>query len=280
MPDRLLQHTVLAAPGAEPERWLYMLHGIYGAGRNWSSIARRVVSERTDWGVVLVDLREHGGSRGFPPPHTLGAAAGDLRVLAESTGRRTDAILGHSFGGKVALAYARDFPGRVRQLWIVDSTPAASPPSGGAREMLEILRRHPGPFPSRDAAVQALVKERVPAGIAQWMATNVEARGDEYGWRLDFDAMEAMLQDFARTDLWRVVEAPTAGLELHFVRATRSAVLTPEAAARIEAAGRRTGRVHLHLVEGGHWLNADNPDAVVELLVEGLAGGPSGGTAA
>ena len=38
----------------------------------------------------------------------------------------------------------------------------------------------------------------------------------------------------------------------------------------VEEAGRRTGRAHLHRVAGGHWVNADNPDAMVGLLVEGL----------
>ena len=32
----------------------------------------------------------------------------------------------------------------------------------------------------------------------------------------------------------------------------------------------RTGRVFLHEVEGGHWLNTENPKALQELLVAGL----------
>jgi esterase len=84
--------------------------------------------------------------------------------------------------------------------------------------------------------------------------------------------MEALLDDFFATDLMHVIEEPPEGLEVHVLRATRSDVLSGEAAARIEAAARRSGRVWLHDVEGGHWLNADNPAAVVELLVHGLAG--------
>ena len=38
----------------------------------------------------------------------------------------------------------------------------------------------------------------------------------------------------------------------------------------MEAAGRANGRVHLHLLEGGHWLNTDNPEGVLKLLVETL----------
>lgn len=270
MTQRILHHDRITAPGATPEHWLFVLHGIFGAGRNWSSIARRVVRERPDWGAVLVDLREHGESRGFPPPHTLEAAAADLAALREALGIRTDAILGHSFGGKVALLYARRFPGSVLQLWLADSTPDARPPGGAAAEMLEIVRRNPGPFESREAALRALMAEGVEPGVAQWMATNLEPADGAYRWRLDLEALESLLQDFFRTDLWDVVENPPPGLEIHFLKAERSDVLTEAACQRIEAAGRRTGRVFLHRVDGGHWLNADNPDAVVSLLTRGL----------
>ncbi len=104
------------------------------------------------------------------------------------------------------------------------------------------------------------------------MATNLERTDGEYRWALDFDVMRELLDDYFATDLWAVIEAPPAGLEIHVVRASRSSVLSDEAAARIEAAARRTGRVFAHRVEGGHWLNADNPDAVVSLLEAHLPG--------
>ncbi|HEX7117170.1 MAG TPA: alpha/beta hydrolase [Longimicrobiales bacterium] len=265
-----MAHDRIVAAGAEPGRWLFVLHGVFGMGRNWASIARRVVRARPEWGAVLVDLREHGGSRGFAPPHTLAAAAADVRALARSLGVRTDALLGHSFGGKVALAYARDYPGAVDQLWIVDSTPEARPPGGSAVEMLASVRRHPGPFESRGAAVGALESDGWATGVAQWMSTNLEPVDGAYRWSLDFGAMEALLEDFFATDLRGIVESPPAGLDVHVLRATRSDVLGDAAAERIEAAARQSGRVHLHVVEGGHWLNADNPDAVVALMESGL----------
>lgn len=272
MAERVLKHERVSAPGAEPVRWFFVLHGIYGMGRNWASVARRVVRSRPEWGAVLVDLREHGGSRGHRPPHTLAAAARDVRELAEAEGLATDAILGHSFGGKVALVYARDHPRAVRQLWVVDSAPEAGPPRGSAVRMLESVRRYPGPFASRGDAVAALESDGWPAGVAQWMSANLEPAPGGYRWGPDFDALQALLADFFATDLWGVIESPPPGAEVHVLQATRSDVLGAAAAERIAAAGRRNGRVFLHRVEGGHWLNADNPDAVVALLESYLPG--------
>ncbi len=261
-----LSTQTVTAPEASPGQWLMVLHGIYGAGRNWRSVARDLVRERTDWGALLVDLRQHGGSTGFEPPHTLDRTAADLDRVTVSPIR---AVLGHSFGGKVALIRGRDDPG-IRQVWVVDSTPEARPPEGSAWEMLELLRRLPDRFPDRDVAVDALVSAGVAGPVALWMTTNLDRTDDAYVWRIDPDEMEALLTDFFETDLWDAVESPRDGLEIHFIRATRSPVLGMEALTRIRRAGLETGRVFVHDVVGGHWLNADNPAALVELIAPRL----------
>jgi esterase len=253
----------------QPGRWLYVLHGIYGAGRNWASVARRVTRERADWGAVLIDLRQHGASQDFPPPHTVVAAAEDLVRLARNTGDEPGAVLGHSFGGKVALAFARRAIPTLRQVWVVDSTPDAREPGGSAWEMLEIIRSVPDRFASREDLIGALTARGLATPTAQWMATNLVQEDGEYRWRFDLDAMEALLRDFFRTDLWSVVERPPEDVTVHLVKAEESSVLTPAAIERIEAAAAHAP-VHLHRVQGGHWLNADNPDALVELLVREL----------
>ena len=262
-----LSTRVVRADDGEPARWLSVLHGIYGAGRNWGAVARALVAERPDWGAVLVDLRQHGDSTGFEGPHTLDRTAADLDAVEAS--RPVAAVLGHSFGGKVALIRGAAEAG-IRQVWVVDSTPDAREPEGAAWEMLDILRRIPGAFDTRDQAVAALTAEGVRRPVASWMTTNLDWRDERYGWRIDFDDMEALLLDFFRADLWEGVEDPREGLEIHFIRATASRVLSAEAVGRIRMAGERTGRVFLHEVRGGHWLNADNPEEVVRLLARHL----------
>jgi len=89
-------------------------------------------------------------------------------------------------------------------------------------------------------------------------------------YSMDPDQMEALVRSFFETDAWGAVEAPSPGTEIHFVKATRSGILTDEARERILEAGLRTGQVHYHEMEGGHWLNADNPVGLHELLMSYL----------
>ena len=264
--DPILAHTRVIAKDAEPKMWLLMLHGIYGSGRNWGTIARRLVEARPEWGVLLVDLRNHGGSRGFSGPHTLHAAAADVDRLVAQLDFHAAAVVGHSFGGKVALVYAQHHGDELRQVWVMDSTPAVREPEGSAWGMIELVRGLPEEFASRQEAVQALMDAGLNEGLAQWMAINLEPVDGRYRWRIDFGVMEEMLRDFFRTDLWEVVVHPPEGVEIHFVKATESNTLDAESARRVEAAGAANGRVHLHQLEGGHWINTDNPEGVVDLL--------------
>jgi esterase len=261
-----LSHTRVSVPGRTPDRWMLVLHGIYGSGRNWGTIARRLVEARPEWGCLLTDLRMHGASQGFAGPHTVAAAAGDVEALIDGLDVEVGAVMGHSFGGKVALMVARDHaPAALRQVWVMDSTPAARAPDGTAWRMIEAVRALPADFGGRAEAVEGLMARGYDEGVAQWMAINLAPEEGRYRWRLDFDAMEEMLRDFFRTDLWSVVETPPPGVQIHFVKATASDTLEPPAASRVQAAS-ASGQVFLHHLQGGHWLNTDNPQGVLDLL--------------
>lgn len=246
---------------------MLVLHGIYGRGRNWTTISKRFVVERPDWAAVLVDLRHHGDSPAMTPPHTIDNAATDLANFEDATGLHAAAVVGHSFGGKVALAHAERGHDHLEQVWIVDSTPEARPPAGSAWGMMAAIRAMPSTFASRAEAGALLQGAGFSAGVAAWMTSNLEYDEGRYVWALEFDAMEQMLRDFFAGDFWSVVEAPPEDTVLHFVKAVDSSTLSDEAAARIEEAGRRHGRAFVHRLAGGHWLHVDNPDGLLDLMI-------------
>lgn len=266
----VLNHSRVVSGDAEPERWLLVLHGIYGSGRNWHTLMRHLVDERPEWGAVLVDLRLHGGSTGFEPPHTLEAAAADVDALVDELDLHAAAVLGHSFGGKVALVYTGRHAEELRQTWVIDSTLEVREPSGSAWRIIETVRGLPDEFGSRAELVDAMEENGYPRPLGNWLAMNLEREGDRFRWRLDWDGLEEMLRDYFRTDVWGVVESPPERVEVHVVKATESEAIDAAAAERIRAAEGAGGRTRLHLVEGGHWLNTENPEALLRLLAETL----------
>lgn len=262
---RLARQVVRDDDGTDPAGRLLVLHGFLGAGRNWAAFARRLVELRPDWETCLVDLRLHGESLDVPPPHSVGAAAEDV-VAIDDAGGRTLALLGHSFGGKVALAaLARMEPAPV-QVWVIDSTPSTRSTGGSASRMLERLEASPPSFPDRDAGVRWIMGAGFDEPTARWMATNLERRGDAFRWRLDAAGLRALLDDFLATDAWAVIEDPPPGTELHVVRARSNSILSSADAERLGRLAARGEPVELHELDGGHWLHIDNPDGLLELL--------------
>lgn len=264
----MLASTRVDAGGGAARRALVMLHGIYGRGRNWQAIARALVSRRPEYACWLVDLPYHGDSPAARHGDSVAGLATDLDDWLRGEGIVADAVLGHSYGGKVALALAAMRREPPIHVWVIDSTPEAKPPAGSAWDMLRVVRGMPARVASRDQATDAIVGGGFSLGVAQWMATNLVRDGDGFVWRLDFDRMERLLRDFFAADLWSFVEDAASPHVLHFLKATRSSAISDVAAARLRAlAG---PRVRFHEREGGHWIHAESPDIVTDLLTESL----------
>ncbi len=269
-----LSHAVVAAEGATPNKHILFLHGILGSGSNWRTFARKLVAARPAWSAVLVDLRLHGQSQGFGPPHTLAACAGDLEELEGALDLPVGAVLGHSFGGKVALEYAGRRP-KLELAWILDSSPGARPDARGSEStvrIVKLLETVPERFSTREAFVDWVVQHGTDRPIAMWLAMNLRAApgGEGYALRVDLPALRSLLDDYFARDEWPVIESAAGGesaTRFHLVVGGRSTVLDAEERARAEALARKSDRVRLHVIEGaGHWIHVDAPDALFDLV--------------
>ena len=250
--------------GAQPERTVYLVHGILGAGRNWRSFARRWADRRPDLRLVLVDQRNHGGAPPSLPPHDLAACAADLTSLAGEFGA-PDAVVGHSFGGKVALVWA-DL--HQRPVWVLDSPPGAEPHErsegpDGVRRVLAALRAAPGAAVDRSELRAALAGAGLPEAIVTWLLSSTRRRADgHWEWMWNLDGVEAMIADYFAWDLWPVAERVGATL----VRAGRSDRWTASDLSRAAAAA-AAGRIQWRELPGaGHWLHVDDPDGLLDRL--------------
>src|SRR5690606_18016301 len=112
---------------------------------------------RPDYACWLVDLPRHGDSGAGGHGDSVRGFAADLDDWLAESGLSPDVVLGHSYGGKVALALADRRRGRPLQVWVIDSTPETKPAGGSAWDMLTLVRSLPATFPSREAAADAIV---------------------------------------------------------------------------------------------------------------------------
>ncbi len=263
------------AAGAEPtapEVWI--LHGILGSGRNWRAFGRRLDRALPSWSVVTVDLRGHGDSPGGTPPHTVQACAADLVDLARARGRGPRAVVGHSFGGKVALALLPLKPLGLQRVWALDTPPGPQAVLGTPADwadhdvgrVLLALQQHRGPFPSLAAASAALALSGLPSALTAWMTTNLEPVGDSVRWRFDLDVILALIGDYAQVDGWPWI----AGGE------GRARILRAERGDRWQGPDLE-GFLHLEarheavtLAGSGHWVHVDAPERLLQVLVEDL----------
>jgi esterase len=275
-------HALVAPENASPGGWLLFLHGIFGSGPNWRTIARKLIAARPDWGAVLVDLRMHGRSQGAPPPHTLDAAAGDLERLAadlHARGMVVAGVIGHSFGGKAALAYRARGPALV-DTWVLDASPSRRPemlspedqgtPGEGAMQVLAMLESLPGQFSSRDDFMAEVTGRGFSRPLAEWLAMNLDRDGDRMRLRLDLAALRELLVDYAEQDLWPAVESSDLPGQLHVAIGSRSTAVDDEDRRRFER------HAQVHAVDAGHWLHMEAPDALLRLFIDELARPPGG----
>lgn len=269
-----LHLDTLSAPGASPTRALAFLHGILGTGVNLRAVARRVVEARPQWSAVLVDLRAHGQSQGRDGPDTLDAAAKDLLDTFAGLTPPVRGLVGHSFGGKVALRYAQLAP--LDELVLVDSAPGLRLDHAGSEAtmgVVALLGALPRTWPTRDAFVRAVEAQGQSKGVAQWLAMNLEREGTSFRFVLELERIHALLDSYFQADLWPVVEASARGEgpRVHVVLGERSRVFDHDDRVRVTALeSASAGRVSLDLLPAGHWVHVDDFEGLVRTVVARL----------
>jgi 3-oxoadipate enol-lactonase len=104
---------------------LVLLHGYPLDHHLWDDVAP-LLEDTFD--LILPDLRGFGESTTVDSAFTVDDYASDIAGLLDQLGIQKTAIVGHSMGGYVALAFARLYPERVSGLGLVSSQVLADPP--------------------------------------------------------------------------------------------------------------------------------------------------------
>jgi pimeloyl-ACP methyl ester carboxylesterase len=139
---------------------LVLLHGFSGSSADW---AGAIAEWRTEFQLIVPDLRGHGRSGILTGPFRHRDAAEDMLAILDHLGAGACKGLGVSGGGNILLHMATMQPERVAAMVLVSATPyfpaqartiMRQYPASVSGEQREILRRrHPG----GDAQIEALI---------------------------------------------------------------------------------------------------------------------------
>lgn len=236
------------AAGAVTHPPLLIAHGLFGSGRNWGVIARRLADTREVWAV---DMRNHGESPRFPS-HSYPDLAADLSGVIRHIGAPVD-LLGHSMGGKAAMQLALTEPDLIRRLVVADIAPVAYA-HDQTRHIDAMRALDLADLSTRGEADRRLLELIPDPGLRAFFLQSLDLKAEGGPrWRLNFDVLEA---EMAKIVGWPGTEGQfprpalfLTGSESHYVR--------PE--------HRDTIREHFptarfaRLSGAGHWLHAEKP---------------------
>jgi esterase len=237
-------------PAATPSDALPLViaHGLYGSGRNWGVIARRLADVRD---VVVVDMRNHGLSP-RQPVHGYPEMAADLAEVIASLGGRVD-LLGHSMGGKAAMQLALTDGVGIRRLVVADIAPVAytHDQSHHAQAMRALDLTDLG---SRGEADRRLAETIEDASLRAFFLQSLDFKAEGGPqWRLNLDVLEAEMPKIVG---WPGTQGRFDGPAL-FLTGANSPYVRAEHRDTIRALfpAARFAKIP----DTGHWLHAEKP---------------------
>ena len=158
-------------------RPLVLIHGYPLDHTIWEPIVPLL---ENDFDLILPDLRGFGESEASRTAYRLTDIAADIAALLDSLGIEKAAIVGHSMGGYVALAFAHAYPRRTLGLGLVSSQTLADPPErkvaryqeaedvlpNGVGKAAEGMSSKLTADPDLQAAMKTLILHQRPEGLA------------------------------------------------------------------------------------------------------------------
>jgi len=245
--------------------YLVILHGLYGSSDNWVTIAKNI---SLHFSVILPDLRNHGHSP-HSEIHDYESMSSDLHELASDLGLRKFFLAGHSMGGKTAMTFAMTWPEMIEGLVVMDISPFSDidRQAKAQNEMNSILKSivetdilKAGSRAEADRMLaERITSERVRGLILKNLQRDEKKR---FSWKLN---AVTLINNLDKIVEGLPVQRQVAGFPVIFLKGEYSDYI-PDSdhqdifklfpAAEIKV-----------IKDSGHWLHADNPQAVIEELL-------------
>ena len=242
---------------------LYLLHGLFGSNRNWFSIARHLADQGQ---IIAIDLRNHGDSE-HADSMDYTEMADDVAELAATLNHTSINLLGHSMGGKTAMAMALQYPTIFKHLIVVDIAPVMYNPKHD--ELITGMQALPvSELASRAEASEQLARDINDPVLRQFLLQNlVKDEKAGYRWRINLEAIRRNYEKL-RSFPQKLRELKFPGPSL-FLTGSQSGYVLPEHHESISA---YFPEAKLVTIEGaGHWVHADKPEAMAAEVRKFLA---------
>ncbi len=242
---------------------LVILHGLLGSERNWYSVAKKL-SQR--YRLIIPDQRNHGISP-HDAEHSVAAMCSDLERLCDELDLQKFALLGHSMGGHVAMAYAFRHPERLRCLIIEDIAPRSY--EGGLVDILHAMAAVDlTAFEEKKQVEVALRSSIRNDAVRLFILTNLVREDHGLRWRVNIPA----LTEFAKNEISRFRASPADRYDgpTLFLGGEKSAYRLD---ADRDAIIRYFPRAELRMIpDAGHWIHHEAVDLFCEHVLQFLDG--------
>ncbi|MGD7787945.1 alpha/beta fold hydrolase [Propionibacteriaceae bacterium Y1700] len=233
---------------------LVFLHGLFGQGRNWTTIGKRFADDHR---VIMVDLPNHGRS-----PWTDDVSFGAMAEhVAATLGEEPAVVVGHSLGGKVAMRLALDHPDLVQRLVVVDIAPVSYAGLSQFGQYVQAMRGidldH---LDSRGAADEQMAQSVPKDSVRGFLLQNLRREGQGWRWQMNLSVLGDQLDRVAD---WEPVDTRYEGDTLWVAGADSDYVGAEDGAVMREL----FPATRMVRVKGAsHWVHADQPDIFTGVL--------------
>ncbi len=235
-----------------------ILHGLFGMLDNWSSFARQLGHH---YQVFVVDQRNHGKSC-HSEEMNYDLMVADLIYFMDAQGLQKAHWVGHSMGGKVAMNLALTHPERTNSLTVLDIAPRAYAPVHTpifqALKSIDLNQEW-----TRSEIADKLAQKIPRPAIVQFLMKNLAREGvKRFRWKMN---LEAIHRAYASINEAACPAKRFFGSVL-FVKGGRSDYIQQK---DMEAIRMYFPNAKLSIIaEAGHWLHAEKPKELMELLTE------------
>lgn len=231
--------------GDENSPPVMIVHGLYGSGKNWGVIAKRLSDK---FFVITVDLRNHGDSP-WLDTHNYHVMADDLVEVINSLNIKPN-VIGHSMGGKAAMVLALKRPNLVRNLIIADIAPVKY--EHDQSQFIEAMQKVDlSKVEKRSDATLALSKFVEDKSLQNFFTQSLDIKAKR--WKLNLKVLRSEMSEILS---FPKIESEFSGHSL-FLKGEKSDYIKSEHRKLIKSLF--TKARFATFKEAGHWLHAEKP---------------------